>query len=152
VFHAPQYKTPDPYTSPTIEQAMNEPGYQFGVSEGERAIEQSAAGRGVVNGGGTLKDLLNYGRSAAEQNYGNVDARQRANYDLNVQNQNVMPWEAAMTGAQAEFAPQMTAYATQAAAGQYQQQADFQNWITQFYAKLAGQGQGFNQRLSVATA
>jgi hypothetical protein len=59
----------------TREHLFADPSYQFRLGEGERALQQSAAARGVLRTGGTLKDILGYGQNFASQEYGNVDAR-----------------------------------------------------------------------------
>jgi hypothetical protein len=83
-----------PFTAPTPESAADEPGYRFSSEQGRKALESSAAGRGILRTGGTLKDILEYGNKFAEQNYNNVFNRQyqtwqgnsdwdRANYITN---------------------------------------------------------------------
>ena len=39
----------------------SDPGYQFGLNQGRAAVDQSAAGRGVLFSGKTLKDLMQFG-------------------------------------------------------------------------------------------
>lgn len=48
-------------------QFRNAPGYQFGLKEGQRAVEASAAARGGLNSGATLKALQRYGNDYADQ-------------------------------------------------------------------------------------
>jgi len=84
-FSRPEFSYQD-FKAPTFDEAYNDPGYQFGMKEGERALEQSASGRGVLRTGGTLKDILNYGRSAAAQQYGSVYDRNYRTYDMNRRN------------------------------------------------------------------
>lgn len=57
---------------PTYEQAQSDPGYQFAFDEGQRALEQSAAARGLLRTGGTLQDLVDYGQGMGAQQYQNV--------------------------------------------------------------------------------
>ncbi len=76
----------DAFAAPTLEQAQNEPGYEFARKEGQRALENSAAGRGVLRTGGTLKDLIGWGNRFAEQNYGNVYNRAANTYTTNRNN------------------------------------------------------------------
>lgn len=78
---APRFSAPR-FSAPTAESALNEPGYQFRLKEGERALENSAAGRGVLRTGGTLKDILSYGQNFAAQEYGNVWDRAARKYDF----------------------------------------------------------------------
>lgn len=56
--------------------SVNDPGYQFRLKEGLKAIEGSAFARGTGLSGGTLKALTNYATGAANQAYG--DDWQRA--------------------------------------------------------------------------
>jgi len=48
------------------------PGYQFAFTEGQRAVQTSAAARGTLLTGGTLRALTRYGTGIADQNYGNM--------------------------------------------------------------------------------
>lgn len=47
-----------------------DPGYQYSLDEGRRAIEGSAAARGGVLNGGTLKALERFGQGQADKQYG----------------------------------------------------------------------------------
>lgn len=58
-----------------------DPGYQFRLDEGSKAIERSAAARGGLNSGSTMKSLLNYGQNAASQEYNNAFNRFNINRD-----------------------------------------------------------------------
>ena len=51
---------------------QQDPGYQFRLSEGQKALEAAAAARGRSNGGATLKALTRYGQDFASNEYGNV--------------------------------------------------------------------------------
>jgi hypothetical protein len=46
------------------------PGYDFRVAEGQKAIERSAAARGGLNSGATLKSLQRYGQDIGSAEYG----------------------------------------------------------------------------------
>ena len=45
----------------------NAPGYQFGLDEGNKQVQASAAARGGLNSGATLKSLLKFGQNYADQ-------------------------------------------------------------------------------------
>jgi len=47
------------------------PGYQFAMDEGTRAVDRSAAARGMDQSGRTLKDLTRFATGTADQTYGN---------------------------------------------------------------------------------
>lgn len=48
-----------------------DPGYQFRVQEGQRALQNSAAARGAFGSGATARALVDYGQQAGSQEYGN---------------------------------------------------------------------------------
>lgn len=45
------------------------PGYQFRFSEGQRAVDSSAASKGMLMSGGTLKDLTRFGQGVAADDF-----------------------------------------------------------------------------------
>jgi hypothetical protein len=53
-----------------------DPGYQFRMSEGMKAINAGAAARGGANSGATLKALARYGQDFASNEYNNAYNRQ----------------------------------------------------------------------------
>lgn len=82
------FAEPDPFTydafaAPTLDEARQEPGYEFAQQEGLRALQNSAAAKGTLRTGGTLKELINWGNKLGEQNYGNVYNRAANTYGIN---------------------------------------------------------------------
>ena len=84
----PQFNIPKPpgfnpnaFARPTMEQARNEPGYQFRLNSGTDALERSAAAAGRLRTGGTLSDILEYGQNFGAQEYDRVFNRELQNYD-----------------------------------------------------------------------
>jgi hypothetical protein len=55
-----------------------DPGYAFRMSEGMKALERSAAARGGLMSGATLKGITRYGQDAASQEYQNAFNRYQA--------------------------------------------------------------------------
>lgn len=53
----------------TGQDLQNEPGYQFGLSEGEKGINRAASARGGYDSGATLKSLLKYNEDYAGTKY-----------------------------------------------------------------------------------
>jgi len=51
------------------------PGYQFRQDEGRKAIEKSAASKGLLRSGGTLKALERHSQGVASEEYNNYTAR-----------------------------------------------------------------------------
>lgn len=52
-----------------------DPAYQFDLQQGQQALERSAAARGGLQSGGTLKDLTTYAQGAASNEYQNAYSR-----------------------------------------------------------------------------
>ncbi|MGH9505229.1 MAG: hypothetical protein ACRD20_20440 [Terriglobales bacterium] len=71
------------FTAPTLDQAKNEPGYQFAEQQGEGALQNSAAAKGGLLSGNTLEALNNYAQKFGEQDYSNVYNRAQSTYDTN---------------------------------------------------------------------
>lgn len=92
-FQPQQFQAPTPFSygdfsydafkAPTLEEAQNQPGYLFALQNGQKALENSAAARGVLRTGGTLKDLFSWGDKFGEQNYGNVFNQDLQGYTTN---------------------------------------------------------------------
>lgn len=68
------------FQAPTAATEQNDPGYQFRLAEGQKAIERSAASRGLLGSGGTAKALQQYGQDYASNEYGNVYNRALQQY------------------------------------------------------------------------
>jgi hypothetical protein len=107
----PVFKQPPPFQAPTLDEAAAQPGYQFGLQQGEQALQQSVAARGLLRTGGTLKGILDYGRNAATQNYANVLGQDLGIYNTNLASQYQVPFDNAFTtfnAAQNEFRSNQT--------------------------------------------
>lgn len=115
-FHAPQFTFDEKFSYPTFEEALKEPGYQFGLQQGLGAIQNSAAAKGVLRGGGTLKGLNDYAQNFAAQNYGNVANRALQGYNTR-RDTAQQAWEDQFRGAQAEYAPNLIGWQTNAQLG-----------------------------------
>ena len=87
----PAYQKPEDFSyadfiAPSAEEVLAEdPGYQFRLGEGLRAMEAGAAAKGTLRGGGTLKGLMDYGQSAASQEYQRAYGRRATDYERNRQ-------------------------------------------------------------------
>ena len=66
------------YTPFGMQQFQQDPGYGFRLSEGMKAIERSAAQRGGLLSGATLKGVQRYGQDLASQEYQNAFNRYQA--------------------------------------------------------------------------
>ena len=70
------------FQAPTAESAQATPGYEFRLSEGQRALQNAAAAKGMLRTGNTWKDLLRYGQDYATSEYDKVYGRARSEHDL----------------------------------------------------------------------
>lgn len=111
--NAPRFQ----FNAPSIADALNEPGYQFGVQQGDAGIQNWAASRGMLNDPTTARSLSDYNRSAAQQDYSSV-------------------WNRSFQSQSAEFAPLMASWSTMAAAGQHQNDLNYSNAWNQWLAQL----------------
>jgi len=68
----------------TMGDFYNDPGYQFQLAEGQKALERSAAAKGMLGSGATMKDAMRFGQGLASQEYGK--AYDRYTNDFNMRN------------------------------------------------------------------
>ena len=69
-----------PFQGLTLDQLRNTPGYQFAQEQGQKAITGSAAARGTLLTGGTMKSLARFGTGLADQTFGDAYGRARNEY------------------------------------------------------------------------
>lgn len=141
------------FKAPTLEEASKQPGYQFGLQQGEQALQQSRAAQGLLRTGGTLKDILDYGRSAATQNYSNV-----LNQDLGIYNTNragaVQAYNTNYkTQYEDQYTPQLLKYQTESASGQHEIDAEnnraWQQYLNDQDVFYKNQDSPFNKYLAL---
>lgn len=73
------------YTPFGMDQFQADPGYAFRLSEGQKALERSAAARGGLMSGATGKNLLRYGQEMGSQEYQNAFNRYQAERQARLQ-------------------------------------------------------------------
>lgn len=61
-----------------------DPGYQFRMEQGQKALDRSAAARGLTQSGAQLKALTDYGQGMGSQEYGNAYNRAFQQYGTKV--------------------------------------------------------------------
>jgi hypothetical protein len=116
VFTAPKFTFDEQFRYPTFEEAQNEPGFQFQLQNGLGALQNSAAARGTLRGGATLKALNDYAQNFAAQGYGNVANRALQGFQTR-RDTAQQAWENLFRGSQAEFAPRLVGWQTNAQLG-----------------------------------
>lgn len=72
------------FQAPTGATEQNDPGYQFRLTQGQQALENSAAAKGGLLSGNTGEALQQYGQNYASNEYQNVYNRAMNNYNTNV--------------------------------------------------------------------
>lgn len=90
------------FTAPTAETMQRDPGYQFRVAEGMRALEGSAAARGGLLSGGAMRGAMELGQNLGSQEYGNVYQRALG--------ENQLRYGRALTGNQEQYNRALTAW------------------------------------------
>lgn len=68
------------FQAPDALSQQNDPGFQERLKQGQQALERSAAARGTLLTGGTLKGLQQFGQDFASNEYGNVYNRAAGAY------------------------------------------------------------------------
>ena len=71
----PEYLKLAPYEDFGMKQFQADPGYNFRMAEGMKGLERSAAARGLLQSGGTLKGIQQYGQNLASAEYDNAFSR-----------------------------------------------------------------------------
>jgi hypothetical protein len=71
------------FTPPTAATEVNDPGYQFRLSQGEGALQNSAAANGSLLSGNTLEAQQKFGQDYASNEYSNVYNRALQQYQQN---------------------------------------------------------------------
>jgi hypothetical protein len=83
----PAYQGPGEFAAPNFNDP-NDPAaqaYKFRLDQGQQMLENSAAAKGVLRTGGTMKDLINYGQGAASQEYQSAWDRAMQQYQTEAQ-------------------------------------------------------------------
>lgn len=168
---------PNAWKPPSVEDALNDPGYKFRLDQGNSQLQNWAAAKGTLNDSSTGKALEDYGQNSASQEYGNVWNRDFSAWGANEKNrldaystnygtQYADPYKIAFEGSQASFAPLMAGfqanntaqnlgYSTQAAAGQRQNELNYANdynkWLDEWKMFVDQRDSTFNKTVTAAT-
>ena len=70
-----EYQKLAPYEDFGMKQFEADPGYNFRMAEGMKGLERSAAARGLLQSGSTLKGIQQYGQNLASSEYENAFSR-----------------------------------------------------------------------------
>lgn len=128
MFSAPQFAWGEKWQAPSMDDALNDPGYQFRANEGRRALEQSAAAKGVLGSGGTLKNIDAWGQNFAKQEYGDVFNRNLTGYNTRFNTAKDI-FDRFYTGKKDEYAPKLFEWQTNAHAADLGFAKDWENYF-----------------------
>lgn len=83
-FASPTYQAVDRFAAPEFDATKvnlyNDPGYQFRLAQGVKAMDRSASARGGLFGGAQQKALTEYGQGMGSQEFGNAYSRALADW------------------------------------------------------------------------
>lgn len=151
----PSNYQPGQFTAPTAADAQNDPGYQFRLQQGQRALEQSAVARGNLLSTGTARALTDYGQQAGSQEYQNVYGRRFGEF----QQREGEAANAAAFNANTQMAAQAQQYGQ--AANTYgmnqnarmtAQQQSYQNALAGYQANANTYGMNYNNAFQASEA
>lgn len=123
------------FVAPTTVDETNDPGYQARLNAQNLAIQKSAAAKGTLLTGGTLKDLSQFGQDYASNEYSNVYNRALQSYQ-----QDYSTFMGNNAGNLSAFGANLGA-----------QNQGFNQGLQTNYFGLAANNQGFNQNFSLAS-
>lgn len=166
-FDYPEWTPSEPFSypsfvAPSIDTFTADPGYQFRLAEGLRALQHAAAAKGILRTGGTLKGLMDYGQNLASEEFQNVVNRQfrdwlagrtaaAEDYDRNLANRRT-DWETGYESAKDIYDRNLANRRTDWLTG-YNRAADiydrnWQNQLTDYMADYNRAADKFNRALT----
>ena len=104
----PRYAQPGAFKF-GVNDYQQDPGYAFRLSEGQKALERTAAARGGLISGGALKAATRYGQDMGSQEYQNAYNRALTGYGTQVEQSNTA-FNRGLTGYNANVARSDTGY------------------------------------------
>ncbi|MBA3949313.1 MAG: hypothetical protein H0X44_05140, partial [Acidobacteria bacterium] len=75
-----RFNAPADFRATTAEDMQADPGYQFRMAQGAEALQASRAASGMLRSGNTLTALNDYAQGMGSQEFANVDARRKGEY------------------------------------------------------------------------
>lgn len=118
MFTAPQFQWNETFQAPDYNSLASDPGYQFRVKQALGAMQSSAAAKGFLRTGATVKDLGNYASDYASQELGNLFNRSLSSYNTRFGTAKDV-FDRYYTGKKDEFAPKYSEWQTLTAAEQH---------------------------------
>lgn len=133
-YTAPQYQQQQ-FRAPSWEEVQNDPGYQFRQKEGMGALMASAAARGMLGNGNTLRDISAWNQDLASQEYQNAYDRSANTFGINTDERR-FGHNANVEGAQAEYAPRLVTWSARREDGQRAAELSYDRaWQREVYGR-----------------
>jgi hypothetical protein len=148
----PEYQAPEAFryqefTPPTMADITRDPAYQRRLEQGQRALETSAAAKGLLRTGATLKNLQEFGQNLASEEYQNAYGRRMGEYQTG-QQQAKSAYDADVARRQDVFNAQQQGYQNRMGMARTRYESDAQRRAAQF----AGDTQAWQNRFNQAQA
>jgi hypothetical protein len=130
------YQAPAAFTAPTEADMTQDPSYRIRLKESLDAAQKSAAAKGTLMTGGTLKALAQYGGEQASKEYANIYGRNLNTYQTNAA-QGLTSYQTNLDKAKTEYGAARDAYdkAYEQAKSTYGVNAD--QYMQQYAANVA---------------
>lgn len=80
-FQYPSFEPPPAFQAPTAQEAFDDPGFQFTLERGLKALERSAAAKGTLLTTGTLEEQQGLAQGMASTQYDKVYGRRLGEYE-----------------------------------------------------------------------
>lgn len=152
-FSFDQFKAPDPFTyqqfegpgefqAPDPADIANDPGYQFRVEQAQKALESSAAARGMTMSGAQLQALERFSQGLASQEYGDAFNRALQSYGVN--------FDTSLAAHNTQFGNALQAYGTNFDASLAAHNTQFGDALQQYQTNTGNQLNAFNQLATMA--
>ena len=142
------YQTTPNFTNPTAADLYEDPSYAVRFAEGQKAVESSAAAKGSLMTGGTLKALEKYGQDQASKEYQNVYNRAANTWGINAA-KNLAEYQtgfnSALAGWGANTGQANTQFGQQRDTWGLTSDAKYRDWLANYNA----QQEGFKTRYGI---
>lgn len=139
------------FNRPSAADVFNAPGYQFRVDQGQQGIERSAAARGLLRTGGTLKDIADYNQNFASNEYGNEFNRAYQTYETQYRGKldefksDLQGFQTNYQGRKDEYAPLLAEWSTLANADLQRALAAYGRDTIWYNPNAGGGGGGYRE-------
>lgn len=134
------------FTAPNMQDVVRDPAYVRRLEQGQQALETSAAAKGLLRTGATLKGLTEYGQNLASEEYQNVYNRAKGEYQQGYQSA-MDQYQSQEAQRQNQFNANRQSYLDRLGQAQYGYQAESTRRSGQYGAAVESWRNRYNQAL-----